>query len=217
MEVQRSRRRVRANAEFPTNRWRPAGWSATDRVALGGSCWHCGRHAVHCATCRSEGNASTPRAASPVKARHRRHSGRRFSSLATHQMPGKYPPPTCAVEVHHTVKEARSALALSETPSHAWCGHAPPLKSVPTGGLERTSGEETGLAADMAAHSSGATKLITRDPPSVYPPTRPSFIGPNWAGEERRLRTNAAEWRGAPGCNHDLRRTARPNGPWRTG
>ena len=25
---------------------------------------------------------------------------------------GKYPPPTCAVEVHHTVKEARSALAL---------------------------------------------------------------------------------------------------------
>ena len=91
MEVQRSRRRVRANAEFPTNRWRPAGWSATDRVALGGSCWHCGRHAVHCATCRSEGNASTPRAASPVKARHRRHSGRRFSSLATHQMPGEVP------------------------------------------------------------------------------------------------------------------------------
>ena len=113
MEVQRSRRRVRANAEFPTNRWRPAGWSATDRVALGGSCWHCGRRAVHCATCRSEGNASIPRAASPVKARHRRHSGRRFSSLATHQMPGKYPPPTCAVEVHHTVKAARSALALS--------------------------------------------------------------------------------------------------------
>ena len=112
MEVQRSKRRVRANAEFPTNRWRPAGWSATDRVALGGSCWHCGRRAVHCATCRSEGNASIPRAASPVKARHRRHSGRRFSSLATHQMPGKYPPPTCAVEVHHTVKEARSALAL---------------------------------------------------------------------------------------------------------
>ena len=55
---------------------------------------------------------------------------------------GKYPPPTCAVEVHHTVKEARSALALSETPSHAWCGHAPPLKSVPTGGLARTSGDD---------------------------------------------------------------------------
>ena len=114
MEVQRSRRRVRANAEFPTNRWRPAGWSATDRVALGGSCWHCGRHAVHCATCRSEGNDSTPRAASPVKARHRRHSTRSFSPLATYQMPGKYPPPTCAVEVDQTVKPARSALALSD-------------------------------------------------------------------------------------------------------
>ena len=60
MEVQRSKRRVRANADFPTNQWRPAGWSATDRVALGGSCWHCGRHAVHGATCRSEGNASIP-------------------------------------------------------------------------------------------------------------------------------------------------------------
>ena len=167
MEVQRSRRRVRANAEFPTNRWRPAGWSATDRVALGGSCWHCGRRAVHCATCRSEGNASTPRAASPVKARHRRHSGRRFSSLATHQMPGKYPPPTCAVEVHHTVKEARSALALSETPSHAWCGHAPPLKSVPTGGLERTSGDDR-----TCGRHGGAFKRrdeTSLDPPSVYP------------------------------------------------
>ena len=184
MEVQRSKRRVRANADFPTNRWRPAGWSATDRVALGGSCWHCGRRAVHCATCRSEGNASIPRAASPVKARHRRHSSRSFSSLATYQMPGKYPPPTCAVEADHTVKEARSALALSETPSHAWCGHAPPLKSVPTGGLERTSGEETGLAADMAAHSSGATKLVWTHPLSTplanmnpqYPRSTPSSV-----------------------------------------
>ena len=114
MEVQRSKRRVRANADFPTNQWRPAGWSATDRVALGGSCWHCGRRAVHCATCRSEGNASIPRAASPVKARHRRHSTRSFSPLVTYQMPGKYPPPTCAVEVDHTVKAARSALALSD-------------------------------------------------------------------------------------------------------
>ena len=112
MEVQRSRRRVRANAEFPTNRWRPAGWSATDRVALGGSCWLCGRRAVHCATCRSDGKASIPPAASPVKARHRRHSTRSFSPLATYQMPGKYPPPTCAVEVDQTVKEARRALAL---------------------------------------------------------------------------------------------------------
>ena len=114
MEVQRSKRRVRANADFPTNRWRPAGWSATDRVALGGSCWHCGRRAVHCATCRSDGKASIPPAAYPVKARHRRHSTRSFSPLVTYQMPGKYPPPTCAVEVDHTVKAARSALALSD-------------------------------------------------------------------------------------------------------
>ena len=167
MEVQRSRRRVRANAEFPTNRWRPAGWSATDRVALGGSCWHCGRRAVHCATCRSDGKASIPPAAYPVKARHRRHSTRSFSPLVTYQMPGKYPPPTCAVEVHHTVKEARSALALSETPSHAWCGHAPPLKSVPTGGLARTSGDDR-----TCGRHGGAFKRrdeTSLDPPSVYP------------------------------------------------
>ena len=114
MEVQRSKRRVRANADFPTNQWRPAGWSATDRVALDGSCWHCGRRAVHCATCSFDGKASIPPAASPVKARHRRHSTRSFSPLATYQMPGKYPPPTCAVEVDQTVKPARSALALSD-------------------------------------------------------------------------------------------------------
>lgn len=114
MEVQRSKRRVRANAEFPTNRWRPAGWSATDRASLVAAAGTAGGVP---SIVRPAGPKAMPQfllAAYPVKARHRRHSTRSFSPLVTYQMPGKYPPPTCAVEVDHTVKAARSALALSD-------------------------------------------------------------------------------------------------------
>ena len=171
MEVQRSKRRVRANAEFPTNRWRPAGWSATDRVALGGSCWHCGRRAVHCATCRSEGNASIPRAASPVKARHRRHSGRRFSSLATHQMPGEVPASDLrsrgAPHGEGRTQRARSFACRHLTPGAGTLRRSKVCRQ----GVWSAPAATTGLAADMAVRSSGATKLITLAPPSVYPLT----------------------------------------------
>jgi len=43
-------------------------------------------------------------------------------------------------------------------------------------GVWRAPAATTGLAADMAAHSSGATKLISLDPPSVYPLSAPRLF-----------------------------------------